>query len=224
MIDIRLFRYTPTDSIILLSSIETSNYITASSYCDSGLVYTDSAGDVFIVSISISILVSKRICIDAGIGISLAFLDDNLITVYQDGSYSLNGNVIEESEKKVGCVLDSNENLLLARDRRGHYNVCKRVKEGEYALEVKGRTEIDLVSLLDVWVWKIGEEWFVTASVFGSCISFRYVDGGFVNTGLEFGACVGVFSGSGYCVFVGNEKVVLFGRDSDKGIQESMDY
>jgi hypothetical protein len=30
MIDIRLFRYTPTDSIILLLSIETLNHITAS--------------------------------------------------------------------------------------------------------------------------------------------------------------------------------------------------
>ena len=82
-----MFRYTPTDSIILLYTIEPVNHITASSFSQSGLVYSDAVGDVYIVSISISGLVSKRICIDAGIAISLAFLDDNLITVFNRLSF-----------------------------------------------------------------------------------------------------------------------------------------
>jgi hypothetical protein len=204
--------------------MDTPNHITASSYSDSELVYSDSVGGVYIVSISISGLVSKRICIDAGIGLSIAFLEDNLITVFQDGSYSLNGNLIEESEKKVGCVLDSSDDFLLSRDLRGRYNVCKRGKEGEYVLGVKGRTEIDLSSLLNVWTWKIEEDLFVTASIAGSSLTFQCVDCGFARVGLEFGACIGVFSGYGYGVFVGTEKIVLFGRDLNEEMQEGISY
>jgi hypothetical protein len=218
-----LFRYTPTDSIILLYTIETVNHITASSFSQSGLVYSDAVGDVYIVSIYISGLVSKRICIDAGIAISLAFLDDNLITVFQDGSYSLNGNVMEESEMKLGCVLDTRKDYILACDLRGRYNVCKRGKEGEYSLEVNGKSDIDLTSLLNVWAWKLDEDWFVTVGVSGASTTLQYEDGGFVNSRVEFGACVGIFSGSRYGVVIGTEKVVVFGRDSSDGIQECMD-
>jgi hypothetical protein len=217
--DIRLYRYTPTDTIVLLSSLSTLIHITASSFSESnGLLFINSIGDLYRVSISISHLKSNCIARDLGIGISAAALDNDIILVLQDGSYR---SINYEGVSNIGAIIDSSQDYILARDFKGRYNICQRKYGIRYRLDIERRAGIDPQSLLSVWTWNIDDDWYLTACGVGSSHTFIYADGVFLNTGIEFGRCVGVFGALEYVVFVGTRKVVLFGRDDSNGFHKS---